>query len=285
MSRSTIALIAAAFFSLAPATPVLAGSWQPEQAPPPEASPPPYGPMQAVRYVSEKLRPGEVAILAASPLFNGGFGNIYPSDNRPYSSDPEESAFFILLLALNSGGEPITGFDGVSMATLGPDNRAREEIALYSLSGPQGRSNPEAKCGEHVRLWDFGGPFCRHECFVSRDDLEGRRNAVPCAGGSAYWIAIEVVRAIGGNRRFRRPDAPSDPSNRRLQQIHGQQLKAYEAQGREMDAAMARGEPGWLFSSQVANSKRLLIKVRHGKSVSMHLDLDDNFRRTIYRQP
>lgn len=282
--RSTIALACAAW-ACAATTPALAGSWQSEKSPPPEASPFPYGPMRAVRYVSQTMGPGEEVILAATPLFPGSPGNIYGGSGRMYSMDPEEHVFVILVAALTSGSVPITGFDGVATAAFAAGNRRREEIGLYRPKDATGRPNPDGKCADVVRFWEFGGPSCSHACFVTREDLEARRNAVSCDSGKAYWIAIEIVRALGGNARFPNPAPPSDPNSQRLQGLYKMRLRAYEAQGREMDAAIARGEASWLFQSQVENSTMLRVKVRHGRWESMDLDIDDNFRRTLYRKP
>ena len=185
----------------------------------------------------------------------------------PYSQND-----IMIILALTSGDEPITGFGGVTLraANGGKDletfySTTTDDYKLYQYSG-------EKRCGVK-RLGYMSNdkaPSCGHECFLTRADLDAYRNQVSCINGNARWILVSLAGAL-----FQKHPLP--PADRGASQVR----KEMDVIQRKEEAARKRNDELTL-TEKVERAGSLAIHVKWKGSDHVTIPIDDHFRTALW---
>lgn len=185
----------------------------------------------------------------------------------PYSQND-----ILIMLAVTSGDQPITGFDGVTLraANGGKDletfySTTTDEYKVWQYSG-------EKRCG--VKRLGYTSndraPSCGHECFLTRADLDAYRNQVSCINGNARWIVISIAGAL-----FQKHPLP--PADRGASQVR----KEMDVIQRKEEAARKRnGE--LTLTETVERAGSLAVHVRWKGSDHVTIPIDDHFRTSLW---
>ena len=273
MKRFVVSLCAALSLLAGLVHPASAGEWR-------EVPPPRQG-MNAVGYFSDKLEPGEMAMLATTPTEIVG-----------RSDSPRYRNALVLLIVLNSGDIPISGFDGV---TLRPASGDKELFAFYNYYAKRDGTRAELERlsgNDHpCSTWDViemrgndgeSAPAqCAHICYPTLAGLHTQTGDVPCDSGKAYWIAISIVGMLNATAPILPPDPPLSAHGEYGKIVYQHTVKAYEEQQKAIRDAAAKGEP-YLFDDAVTAASQLIVKIRHGDDTYFRLTLDDAFRKVLF---
>lgn len=194
-------------------------------------------------------------------------------DGEPNSGRwPDNSNKIIFLMALTSGDEPITGFDGVTLR----DDGGRELETFYSTTSDYYKVwefSGEPRCGARTLAAisdDIPAATCTHQCFLIQADLFARRGEVSCINGGAHWIRIEIAGKLIQNQLL--PPAGSNASQvRREMDV---------TQRKEAAARKRRGE--LTLTEKVERAGSIAVHVKWKGSDFVAIPVDDVFRTSLW---
>lgn len=208
----------------------------------------------------------------------GNLAFLYSSGTRSHDGNtsakvwPYSQNDIMISLAVTSGDEPITGFEGVTLRAADSGKDLETFFSTITDSYKAWQFSGEQRCGVGTlgQMANDQLPMCQYKCYLTRDDLIAGRNAVSCINGNAHWIGITIAGAL-----YQKHALP--PAERGASQVR-----------REMDViqrkeAAARKRRGELtLTEKVERAGSLAVHVKWKGSDAVAIPVDDYFRTSLW---